>query len=89
MANGTTKDINTQGEWILVETATANTKFTGFTEGRKYNIQCINEGYLKIDEVIFKITNKELNFTMGEDDVYIKTGISGCTFTILEVPEES
>lgn len=88
MANGTTKDINTQGEWVLIETETADTKFTGFTEGRKYNIQCINEAYMKIDEVIFKITNRELTFTMGEDDPYIKTSLSGCTFSILEVPEE-
>lgn len=89
MANGTTKDINTHGEWVLIETATAGSKFTGFTQGNKYNIQCINEGYLKIDDVVFKMTNKELDFYMGTDAPYIKTGVNGCTFTIIEVPAQN
>ena len=51
MANSFTGSINTDSEWVTIDSVTVGVEgstFTGFTAGSTYSIQIIGLGYLKI-----------------------------------------
>lgn len=89
MANGTTVTINTQNEYVTIESVAVNDDFTGFTLGKKYNMYAQGLSYIKIGAAVFPVCNRNFNFTMGEDDPYIKTYQGNCLLTILEVYENA
>lgn len=91
-ANSFTGAINTEGEYVTVESLTVGqtgSNFTGFTEGKTYSIQMLQLGYWKVSDAEFTIkTDIPWTFKMGEDGPYIKTN-GNCMLTILENAEES
>ncbi len=91
MANSFTGSINTNGEWVTIESATVGvegSEFTGFTSGKTYTMQMLGLGYLKISNAEFPIkTDDPFTFTMSEDDPYIKTNYTPVMLTILENAE--
>ncbi len=93
MANSFTGSVNTNSEWVTIDSVTVGvegSEFTGFTAGSTYSIQMIGLGYLKISNAEFTIkTDYPFTFKMGQDDPYIKTNYTPVMLTILEQAEES
>ena len=89
MANGTTVTVNTQNEYVTVESVAVDDNFTGFTLGKKYNMYVQGLAYIKVDAAVFPVNNTNFDFTMGEDDPYIKTYQGNCLLTVLEVYENA
>ena len=75
-----TGTIDTDGEFLLIETETGIT----FTAGTKYTVQVQNQAYVKIADAVFNVTGKEFEYTAGTEDIYIKTTYQPCVLTILE-----
>lgn len=75
--------INTHGEWESVETLAEIT----LTAGKKYDIQMLQLGFLKVANAEFTISwITPFGYTHGTDDLYIRTN-DDCMFTILEHTE--
>lgn len=92
MANSFTGQINTNGEFVTVESVTVGVEgstFTGFTEGKSYNIQVQNVADLKVGDAIFTLGDRFqfLTYKAGTDDMYIKTDVIPTKLTILEEEE--
>ena len=80
-AQSYTGSINTNGEFVDVETLTGIT----FTPGNNYSVQIQNLAYFKIGDAIFTIyTDDPWNFVAGTDTPYIKTDLKDCVLTIYE-----
>lgn len=90
-ANSFTGTINTNGEFVTIESVTVGVEgsnFTGFTSGKSYSMQIQNLGYLKISDAAFPVyTDDPFTFVMGDDDPYIKTNYQSVVLTILENAE--
>lgn len=87
MANSFTGQINTNGEFVTVESVTVGVEgssFTGFTSGSTYTIQVKDFCTLKVSDAEFDLNKRELQYKAGSDDLYIKTNSMGCGLTILE-----
>ena len=67
-------------EWETVASLTGVT----FTNGKTYNLQVRKQCQLKVENAIFDVCNREVNYTVNEGTLYIKTGGSECGLTILE-----
>lgn len=85
MAEGYTKTINTNGEFVNLTTDLGIT----FTSGKSYTIQVQNVADIKIANAIFSLVNQEFTYWAGSVDVYIKTAPRRtCVLTVLENEEE-
>ena len=93
-ANSCTVNVDTEGEFVTVESVTVGvtgSNFTGFTANSTYTIQIINQADLKISDAIFPIKTKiPFPYTAdSENDLYIRTQYGPCTLAILENPSAS
>lgn len=76
-----TGTINTNGEFESVATLTDLT----LTTGKKFNMQIQNVAYLKEGDAVFCFNNEKFDYTVGSNDLYIKTPLTSCELTMLEV----
>lgn len=83
MANGTTKFINTNNEWVTVDSVMIDDYFSGITAGNTYAIQASKEAEVKVGNAIFDVFKKDFTYVAGTDDLYVKTPYK-CRLTILE-----
>ena len=88
-ANSFTGRINTDNDFVTVESVTVGvtgSNFTGFTAGKVYTMQVQDHCTLKVSDAEFFISVEHpyLQYKAGTDDMYIKTDSLGCTLTILE-----
>ena len=79
MATSYTGTINAE-DWVTVSSLTGVT----FTSGKTYNIQVQKQCQFKVGNAIFDAFNRDVIYTQGTDDLYIKTGGTACRLTILE-----
>ena len=84
-AQSYTGSINTNGEFVDVETLTGIT----FTPGNNYSVQIQNLAEWKVADAVFTILTDDVwNFLGGSDTPYIKTVLGDCTLTIYESAQE-
>lgn len=76
-----TGTVDTQGEWLSIQTATGFT----FLEGKTYNIQVQNSAYLRIGKAVFYFGNEKFDYKANGSNLYIKTNYNPCVLSILEV----
>ena len=93
MANSFTGVINTNGEFVTVESVTVGVEgsnFTGFTIGKFYNIQVQNLADFKVGDAIFTLGDRYqfLIIKARTDTLYIKTDVIPAKLTILEEEKE-
>ena len=76
--------VDTNGEWVTVSSVSGVT----FTSENTYTLQANNSCYLKVADAEFTVLPAQvIQFKAGNDDLYIKTDITGypkCTLTVLE-----
>lgn len=80
-AQSFTGTINTDGEFETVASLTSLT----LTSGKKFNMQIQNVAYLKEGDAVFCFNNEKFDYTVGSNDLYIKTVAGSCVLTMLEV----
>lgn len=80
-----TGEINTNGEFVTVESLTS----ISFTGGNTYTMQIKNWAELKILDAIFFLSDEKFQYTAGTEDLYIRTKGFNCELTILENEEAS
>lgn len=78
-----TKTINTNGEFVDIETLLDVT----FSTGTKYTIHVTNAAIIKIANAELPIENNYCDYTAGTETLYIKTLFLPCTVAILENEE--
>ena len=91
-ANSFNGAINTNGNWVTVESVTVGvtgSTFTGFTAGYIYNIWAGNQAQFKVGDYIVPVLNEKFDYKPNaDDDIYIKTNYTSCQLSILEnIPE--
>ena len=87
MANGTTKFINTENQWVTVDSLMVDDYFSGITAGKTYAVQASKEAEVKVGNAIFDVC-KNLTYIATSDDLYVRTPYK-CRFTILESASNS
>lgn len=94
MANSFTGVINTNGEFVTVESVTVGVEgsnFTGFTNGKTYVFQANRHIEFKVSDAIFSREKGEILYLkQGADDIYVMTDLvnqKGLRLSIFEEEE--
>ena len=79
MTDSYTGEVNAP-DWTLVSTISGIT----FTVGNKYNVTVVKQCQFKVANYIVPVFNTNFDFIAGTDDLYIKTGGTTCTLSLLD-----